>query len=145
MSAKYKILSGYIKDLSSETPNVESYLYTKDNISKYELDIDINSKPLKDKLIEVNTTLKFQDKSPTEKKSYFEVVYSSVVKIGEDIKEKKELQKIILCDIQNEIFPRLEKILINMITDSGYPGVKFEKKVDFTKLFKEKFNWRNFF
>ena len=145
MSEKYKILSGYIKDLSSETPNVESYLYTKDNISKYELDIDINSKPLKDKLIEVNTTLKFQDKSPTEKKSYFEVVYSSVVKIGEDIKEKKELQKIILCDIQNEIFPGLEKILINMINDSGYPGVKFEKKVDFTKLFKEKFNWRNFF
>ena len=140
MSAKYKILSGYIKDLSSETPNVESYLYTKDNISKYELDIDINSKPLKDKLIEVNTTLKFKDKSPTEKKSYFEVVYSSVVKIGEDINEKKELKKIILCDIQNEIFPRLEKILINMINDSGYPGVKFEKKVDFTKLFKEKFN-----
>ena len=140
MSEKYKILSGYVKDLSSETPNVESYLYTKDNVSKYELDIDINSKPLKDKLIEVNTTLKFQDKSQTEKKSYFEVVYSSIVKIGEDIKEKKELQKIILCDIQNEIFPKLEKILINMITDSGYPGVKFDKKVDFTKLFNEKFN-----
>ena len=140
MSEKYKILSGYVKDLSSETPNVESYLYTKDNISKYELDIDINSKPLKDKLIEVNTTLKFQDKSQTEKKSYFEVVYSSIVKIGESIKEKKELQKIILCDIQNEIFPKLEKILINMITDSGYPGVKFDKKVDFTKLFNEKFN-----
>ncbi len=140
MSEKYKILSGYVKDLSSETPNVESYLYTKDNISKYELDIDINSKPLKDKLIEVNTTLKFQDKSQTEKKSYFEVVYSSIVKIGEDIKVKKELQKIILCDIQNEIFPKLEKVLINMITDSGYPGVKFDKKVDFTKLFNEKFN-----
>ena len=140
MSEKYKILSGYVKDLSSETPNVESYLYTKDNVSKYELDIDINSKPLKDKLIEVNTTLKFQDKSRTEKKSYFEVVYSSIVKIGEDIKEKKELQKIILCDIQNEIFPKLEKVLINMITDSGYPGVKFDKKVDFTKLFNEKFN-----
>ncbi len=140
MSEKYKILSGYVKDLSSETPNVESYLYTKDNISKYELDIDINSKPLKNKLIEVNTTLKFQDKSQTEKKSYFEVVYSSIVKIGEDIKEKKELQKIILCDIQNEIFPKLEKVLINMITDSGYPGVKFDKKVDFTKLFNEKFN-----
>ena len=140
MSDKYKILSGYTKDLSSETPNVESYLYTKDNISKYELDIDINSKPLKNKLIEVNTTLKFQDKSQAERKSYFEVVYSSVVKIGEDIKEKKELQKIILCDIQNEIFPKLEKVLINMITDSGYPGVKFDKKVDFTKLFNEKFN-----
>ena len=140
MKEKYKILSGYVKDLSSETPNVESYLYTKDNISKYELDIDISSKPLKDKLIEVNTTLKFQDKSQVEKKSYFEVVYSSVVKIGDDIKEKKELQKIILCDIQNEIFPKLEKILTNMISDSGYSGVKFDKKVDFTKLFKEKFN-----
>tara|TARA_Y100001958_G_C21098851_1_gene449490 strand:- start:92 stop:523 length:432 start_codon:yes stop_codon:yes gene_type:complete len=140
MSNKFKILSGYIKDLSSETPNVESYLYTKDNISKYELDIDINSKALKNKLIEINTTLKFQDKKHIEKKSYFEVVYSSIVKIENEIKEKKELQKIILCDVQNEIFPKLEKILINMITDSGYPGIKFEKKVDFTKLFNEKFN-----
>ena len=140
MNNKFKILSGYIKDLSSETPNVESYLYTKDNISKYELDIDINSKALKNKLIEINTTLKFQDKKQIEKKSYFEVVYSSIVKIENEIKEKKELQKIILCDVQNEIFPKLEKILINMITDSGYPGIKFEKKVDFTKLFNEKFN-----
>ena len=119
MSEKFKILSD-IKDLSSETPNVESYLYTKDNISKYELDIDINSKPLKNKLIEVNTTLKFQDKKQIEK-IYFEVVYSSIVKIGDEIKEKKDLQKIILCDVQNEIFPKIEKILINMITDSGYP------------------------
>ncbi len=140
MSDKFKILSGYVKDLSSETPNVESYLYTKDNISKYELDIDINSKPLKNKLIEVNTTLKFQDKKQVEKKSYFELVYSSIVKISDDIKEKKDLQKIILCDVQNEIFPKLEKILINMISESGYPGIKFEKKVDFTKLFNEKFN-----
>ena len=140
MSDKFKILSGYVKDLSSETPNVESYLYTKDNISKYELDIDINSKPLKNKLIEVNTTLKFQDKKQVEKKSYFELVYSSIVKIGDDIKEKKDLQKIILCDVQNEIFPKLEKILINLISESGYPGIKFEKKVDFTKLFNEKFN-----
>ena len=140
MSEKFKILSGYVKDLSSETPNVESYLYTKDNISTYELDIDINSKPLKNKLIEVNTTLKFQDKKQVEKKSYFELVYSSIVKIGDDIKEKKDLQKIILCDVQNEIFPKLEKILINMISESGYPGIKFEKKVDFTKLFNEKFN-----
>ena len=74
------------------------------------------------------------------KKSYFELIYSSIVKIGDDIKEKKDLQKIILCDVQNEIFPKLEKILINMISESGYPGIKFEKKVDFTKLFNEKFN-----
>ena len=135
MSNKYKILSGYVKDLSSETPNVESYLYTKDNISKYELDIDINSKPLKNKIIEVNTTLKFQDKNKVEKKSYFEVVYSSVVRIEEALKEKKELQKIILCEVQNEIFSKLEKILIydNRLS---YPGIKFDK-VDFTKLFNE--------
>jgi len=140
MSEKFKILSSYIKDLSSETPNVESFLYTKDNISKYELDIDINSKPLKNKLIEINTSLKFQDKQRLDKKSYFEVVYASIIKIGDDVKEKKELQKIILCDVQNEIYPRLEKILLNLISDSGYPGIKFEKKVDFNKLFNEKFN-----
>lgn len=140
MSEKFKILSSYIKDLSSETPDVESFLYTKDNISKYELDIDINSKPLKNKLIEINTSLKFQDKQRLDKKSYFEVVYASIIKIGDDVKEKKELQKIILCDVQNEIYPRLEKILLNLISDSGYPGIKFEKKVDFNKLFNEKFN-----
>ena len=140
MSDKYKILSKYIKDLSSETPNVESFLYTKNNISKYELDIDINSKPLKNKLVEVNTTLKFHDKKKVDKKSYFELVYTSIVKISEDVKEKKDLQKIILCDVQNDIFPGLEKILISILTDSGYPGIKFEKKIDFTKLFNEKFN-----
>ena len=140
MTEKYKILSNYVKDMSSETPDVESFLFTKDNINKYELDIDISSKPLKNKLIEVNTNLKFQNKSKPDKKSYFEVVYASIVKIEETVKEKKELQKIILCDIQNEIYPRLEKILLNLLIDSGYPGVRFDKKVDFNKLFNEKFN-----
>ena len=140
MTEKYKILSNYVKDMSSETPDVESFLFTKDNINKYELDIDIRSKPLKNKLIEVNTNLKFQNKSKPDKKSYFEVVYASVIKIEETVREKKELQKIILCDIQNEIYPRLEKILLNLLIDSGYPGVKFDKKVDFDKLFNEKFN-----
>ena len=140
MTEKYKILSNYVKDMSSETPDVESFLFTKDNINKYELDIDISSKPLKNKLIEVNTNLKFQNKTKPDKKSYFEVVYTSIVKIEETVKEKKELQKIILCDIQNEIYPRLEKILLNLLIDSGYPGVKFDKKVDFNQLFNEKFN-----
>ena len=140
MTEKYKILSNYVKDMSSETPDVESFLFTKDNINKYELDIDISSKPLKNKLIEVNTNLKFQNKTKPDKKSYFEVVYASIVTIEETVKEKKELQKIILCDIQNEIYPKLEKILLNLLIDSGYPGVKFDKKVDFNKLFNEKFN-----
>ena len=140
MSEKYKILSSFIKDMSSETADVESYFFTKDNISKYELDIDISSKPIKKKLIEVNTCLKFQNKTKQEKKSYFEVVYTSVVKIEDDVKEKKDLQKIILCDVPTEIYTKLEKILLNILSDSGYPGVKFEKKVDFSKLFKDKFN-----
>ena len=140
MTEKFKILAKYIKDMSSETPDVESYLFTKSNINKYELDIDISSKPLKNKLIEVNTSLKFQNKSKPDKKSYFEVVYASVVKIEDSVKEKKDLQKIILCDLQNEIYPKLEKILLNLLIDSGYPDVKFEKKVDFNKLFNDKFN-----
>ena len=140
MNEKFKILSCFIKDMSSETPDVESFLYTKDNISKYELTIDINSKPLKNKMIEINTTLKFKDNKNSEKKSYFEIVYASIVNIGDEIKEKKDLQKIILCDVQNEIYPKIEKILINLIIDSGYQGIKFEKKVDFEKLFNEKFS-----
>ena len=140
MSEKYKILSSFIKDMSSETPDVESYLFTKDNISKYELDIDINSNPLKNKLIEVNTCLKFHDKTKQEKKSYFEVIYTSVVRIEDGVKEKKDFQKIILCDVPTEIYTELEKILINLISSSGYENVKFDKKVDFNKLFNEKFN-----
>ena len=140
MIKNYKILSSFIKDMSSETPDVESYLFTKDNISKYELDIDINSNPLKNKLIEVNTCLKFHDKTKQEKKSYFEVTYTSVVRIEDIVKEKKDLQKIILCDVPTEIYTKLEKILLNLLSDSGYPGVKFDKKIDFNNLFKEKFN-----
>ena len=140
MSKKYKILSSFIKDMSSETPNVESYLFTKDNISKYELDIDINSNPLKNKLIEVNTCLKFNNKTKQEKKSYFEVIYTSIVRIEDGVKEKKDLQKIILCDVPTEIYEKLEKILLNILSDSGYPDVKFDKKINFNKLFTEKFN-----
>ena len=140
MSEKYKILSSFIKDMSSETPDVESFLFTKDNISKYELDIDINSNPLKNKLIEVNTCLKFHDKTKQEKKSYFEVIYTSVVRIEDGVKEKKDLHKIVLCDVPTEIYTELEKILINLISGSGYPNIKFDKKVDFNKLFNEKFN-----
>ena len=140
MSEKYKILSNFVKDMSSETPDVESYLSTKNNINKYELDIDISSKPLKNKLIEVNTSLKFHNKKQVDKKSYFEIVYASIVKIEESVNEKKDLQKIILCDIQNDIYPKLEKILLNLLSDSGFSNVKFDKKVDFNKLFNDKFN-----
>ena len=140
MKEKYKILTQYIKDISSETSNVETYLFVKDNISKYHLNIDISSKALKNKLVEVNTTLKFEDKSDNVKKSLFEIIFTTIVKIGDEIKEKKDLQKILLCDVQKEIYPNLETSFINLLNDSGYPGIKFEKKIDFEKLYNEKFN-----
>ena len=139
-SEKFKIMSEYVKDISSETPDVQTYLYVKDNIPKYHLNIEITSKALKDKIIEINTTLKFSDNNSSHKKSNFEIVYASIVKINDDIKDKNDLQKIILCDAQNIIYPKLEKAFLDMLTNSGYPGVKFNKKIDFEKLYKEKFN-----
>ena len=140
MTEKFKILGKYIKDLSSETPNVETYLFVRDRISSYQLDIDINSKALKNKMIEIITTFKFVDKNNNEKKSYFEIVYSTVIQVSEEIKERKELEKIILVDVQNKIYPDLEKSLLDLLHNSGYPGIKFEKKVDFENLFKQNFN-----
>ena len=140
MTKKYKILGKYIKDLSSETPDVETYLYVRDNISTYQLDINITSKALKNKLIEINTTFKFLDKENNKKKSYFEIIYSTIIKPDDEVKEKKELEKIILCDVQNEIYPQLEKSLIDILHNSGYPNVKFEKKVDFDDLYNQRFN-----
>ena len=140
MSENFKILGKYIKDMSSETPNVETFLFVKENISKYQLSIDITSKPLKDKIVEVITTLKFQDKENNEKKSHFEIIFATVIKVIDDIKDKKIIEKIILCDVQKEIYPNLETALLNLLHNSGYPSIKFEKKIDFEELYNQKFN-----
>jgi preprotein translocase subunit SecB len=140
MTKKYKILGKYIKDLSSETPDIETYIFVRDYISKYQLNIDINSKALKNKMIEINTILKFEDKLENKKKSYFEINYSTIIKLEEEIKEKKDLEKIILCDVQTEIYPELEKSLLSLLHNSGYPNVKFEKKVDFEELYNQRLN-----
>ena len=140
MTKNYKILGKYIKDASSETPDIETYIFVKDQISKYQLNIDINSKPLKNKFIQVETLLKFSDKEENKKKSYFEINFATIVKIENEIKEKKELEKIILCDVQKEIYPDLEKSLLDLLHNSGYPGIKFEKKVNFEELFNQRLN-----
>mgnify|MGYP001281727798 FL=1 len=140
MTEKFKILAKYIKDVSSETPDIETFLFVKENISKYQLNIDITSKALKNKLIEINTTLKFEDKEANEKKSYYEIVHSTVISISNDVKEKKDLEKIILCDVPTAIYPNLETSFLNLIHNSGHPNIKLEKKVDFKKLYSEKFN-----
>ena len=139
MTKKFKIVCKFIKDLSSETPDIETYLFVRDQIQKYQLGIDINSKALKNKMIEVNTKFKFEDKSNNKKKSYFEIIYSTIVKVNDEIKDKKELEKILLCDVQTEIYPDLEKSLLDLLHNSGFPEIKIEKKVDFENLYKQKF------
>ena len=137
MNKKFKILTNFIKDMSSETPDVQSYLFVKENISKYHLNIDITSKALKNRMIEVSTILKFEDKNPSEKKSHFEIIYISIIKIDENVKDSKEIKKIVICDLQNEIYPKIEKIFLNLLDNSGFPGIKIEKKIDFNKLYNE--------
>ena len=137
---KYKILTEFVSDLSSETKDVETYIFVKDNISKYNLGIDIISKALKDKVIEIKTNFKFEDKTDNPNKSYFEIIYTTIIKVDEEIKEKKDLERIILCDVQNEIYPRIEKVFINLLETSGYKGIKFDKKIDFEKLYTQRNN-----
>ncbi len=140
MTEKFKILAKYIKDMSSETSDIETFLFVKENISKYQLNIDITSKAIKDKLIEINTTLKFEDKELNEKKSYYEIVHATIIKVDEEVKEKKDLEKIVLCDVPTKIYPDLENSFLNLIHNSGHPEIKLEKKIDFNKLYNERFN-----
>ena len=140
MTKKFKILASYVKDMSSETPDVETFIFVQENINKYQLNIDINSKALKNKMIEVNTTLKFEDTKPNEKKSYYEIIYSTVIRVSDDVKNKDEMQKIILCDVPTAIYPDLEKAFLNLIHVSGHPNIKLEKKVNFQELYNERFS-----
>ena len=140
MTENFKIIGSFIKDMSSETPDAQTFIFVRDKISKYRLKIDINSKAVKDGIIEVNTILKFSDQPEILKKSHFEITYTSIVKVDEKVSNKKEMEKIILCDVPNQIYPDLERIFLNLLSDSGYPGIKFEKKVDFTELYKQRSN-----
>ena len=140
MTKKYKILTEFAKDVSYETPDIETYLQTKDNILKYNLTLDIKSKFLKNKMVEVNIISKFQEPNLGKKKSNFEITYTAIVRIDENIKDEKEMKKIVLSDVPNEIYPRLEDLFITLVNKSGFPEVKIERKVDFEKLYKEKFN-----
>ena len=140
MNENYKIVSKFIKDISGETPDVETYLYVKDYISKYQMNIEINSKALKAQIIEINTLLKFHDNSESKKKSHFELTYTTIIKLEKEIKEKKVLQKIILCDVQKEMYSEMEEALLNLLKMSGFPNIKFVKKIDFEELYNKKFN-----
>ena len=140
MTKNYKILTEFIKDMSCETPDVETFLFVKNNIAKYSLHIDINSRLLKNKIIEINAVLKFEDKNLENKRSYFDITYTTIIKIGETIKDKKNIEKIVLCEVPSEIYPKLENAFLALLKNSGFPVVKFAKKIDFDKLYNQKFN-----
>ena len=140
MTENFEIVGSFIKDMSSETPDAQTFVIVRDKIANYQLKIDINSKAVKDGVIEVNLILKFTDQPEVQKKSHFEITYASIVKVNKEVTDKKEMEKIILCDVPNKIYPNLERIFINLLADSGYPGIKFEKKIDFTELYKKKSN-----
>ena len=140
MTEKYKIIGKYIKDLSCETPDTETYIFVRENLSKYKLSIDINSIPLKNKMVEINISLKFSDQENSQKKSYFEFIFTTIIRVLNDNIEKKELEKIILCDVPNIVYPDIEKSLLDLIHNSGYADFKIEKKIDFELLYKNKFS-----
>jgi len=141
MTENYKILAKFVKDMSSETPDIDTYLFVKDNISNYSLGIDIKSKALKEKILQVETTLRYSDKNQNnKKKSFFEMIFATVIRLNENIKDKKDLGKIVLCDLQNEIYPEIEKTFLNVLHGSGYPELNFQKKVDFEELYKKNQN-----
>ena len=140
MTENFKILAKFIKDMSSETRDAETYIFVKNNILKYQLDININSKPLKNKMVEVNTILKFEDKENSKNKAFFEMTYATIIKVDDSLKKKKNLEKIILCDVQTKIYPDLEKSFLSMLHNSGYENVKFEKKIDFQELYSKRLN-----
>ena len=140
MTDQFEIVTQFVKDMSCETPDVETYLYVKEYLKNYNLDIDITTKPLKNRMIEVNTKLSYMDKGKSKNKSHFEVTYASIVKIDEQIKDRKVIEKIILCDVQKEIYPELEKVFISLLNNSGFPGIKFEKKIDFEQLYNQRLN-----
>ena len=140
MTEKFSILGKYIKDISSETKDIETYIFVRDRLTKYKMAIDIKSKPLKNKLVEVNTILKFEDKEEVSKKSYFEMTYATIVKISDEVKAKEEFEKILLCDVQIKICPDIEKSFLNLLHNSGYTGFQLENKIDFQELYNNKFN-----
>ena len=140
MNDKYKIIAKYIKDMSSETPDIDTYLFVKDNLANYSLNINIQSKALKEKIIQVETTLNYSDKNESDKKSFFEMVYATVIRLNEETKNKEDLAKIVLVDVQNEIYPELEKTFLNIMHGSGYEDLKFTKKINFDELYENNKN-----
>jgi len=121
MTKKYEIVLNYIKDLSVEIPDAQTFIFSKEYITKYTLGINVTTKAMKNDMIEVITKLHYKDPNDNKRKSYFEISYSTVIKIIDKNLKKDDLEKIILIEVQNEIYPGLEKIFLSIIKHAGFP------------------------
>ena len=137
MTKNYKILTSYIRDISSKISGTEDYIYLKDNIPKYSLGIDINSVPLKNNMAEVNIKLTFDNKSEENKKAYFEMLHTTVIRVEESAVNKDELKKIFLSEVPTEIYPEIEKKFFEIVKSIGYPEIRLEKRINFKDLFEK--------
>ena len=137
MTKNYKILTSYVKDISSKISGTENFIYLKDNIPKYSLGIDINSLPLKNNMAEVNIRLTFDNKTEKDKKAYFEMTHTTVVRVEESAVNKDKLKKIFLSDVPTEMYPEIEKKFFEIVKSIGYPEIKLEKKINFQELFEK--------
>tara|TARA_B100001175_G_scaffold296006_1_gene284573 strand:+ start:365 stop:787 length:423 start_codon:yes stop_codon:yes gene_type:complete len=140
MENKYKIIVSYIQDLSIEIPSPETLLTIRNTIPEYKMKVDINSKPLKRKMIEVLTTLSYENPNKKKEKGIFQIKYATAIEILDLKIKKEELEKIVLCDLQTKIYPELEQKFLTILKNSGLPDLRFEKKIDFEKLYNEKLN-----
>ena len=140
MPVKHKIIVTYTKDLSVEIPDVQTLLLARERISKYKITLDISSKPLKNKMIEVFTKLKYTDVEENKKKAIFELLFSTVVEIENPNVEKKEMEKFILCDLQLKIFPKIREAFVQILRHSGFPEANFSGEIDFNELYQQRSN-----
>ena len=135
----HKIISKFIKDISFEIPNAQTFVMLEKEISKYNLHFDIKSKQFKDNIIEVNTILRLTPSQELKNKMLTEINYAALVSIEKNLNDKKELEKIILVKVPTEVYPTLYETFVYLFTQAGLKNVSIEKEVNFEKLYFERY------
>ena len=131
----YKIIGKYIKDLKFEIPNPKTFFLLEKNISNYKIKIDIKSNQIKEKVIEIQTTLKLLPVKDNFEKINTSIIYSTIIELSDETIDKKKIEKIILIDVPSKIYPDLRKIFVFLFENSGFKDVKISENVDFQKLY----------
>ena len=131
----YKILGKYIKEMNFKIPNPKTFFLLSKNISNYKINIDIKSDQIKEKIIEIQTTLNLHTENEETEKINTKIVFATIIELSDELIDKKEIEKIILIKIPTQIYPELRKIFISLFESSGFKEIKISDKVDFQKLY----------